>query len=573
MSASNYHTQSEMTMKKRKQLLVVSLVLCALLCSFALADDQRRTKSSSIGVSRTTDAAGVYNVKAFGARGDGKALDTPAINKAIEVAAAAGGGTVRFPAGNYLSVSIRLKSNISLYLDQGATIVAAEPSKTTRYDPPEPNPWDAYQDFGHSHWHNSLIWGENLENISILGPGLIWGKGLVRSGGQSRTKEQNDALNNARASEPVRPFGYPNPRDAVEPGWGNKAISLKLSRNVLIRDISILHGGHFAILATGVDNLTIDNVKIDTNRDGIDVDACRNVRISNCSVNSPFDDGICPKSTFALGFARATENVTITNCQVSGYDEGTFLDGTYKREYTRYSHNSTTGRIKFGTESNGGFKNITISNCVFDYSRGFALESVDGGLLEDVTITNITMRDITNSPFFLRLGNRARGPKETTTVGQLRRVLISNVVVYNADSRYASIISGIPGHDIEDVRLSNIRIYYKGGGTKEQAALEPPEKEKDYPEPVMFGEMPAYGFFIRHVKALEMSDVEVSYMKEDLRPAFVLNDVKGADFYRIKAQHAPDVPTFALTNVENFSVQQSAQFPDTRLDRVKQKKL
>jgi polygalacturonase len=573
MSASNYQTQSEMPMKKRKQLLVVSLVLCALLCSFPFVEGQRRSKSSSIGVSRTADAAGVYNVKAFGARGDGKALDTPAINKAIEVAAAAGGGTVRFPAGNYLSVSIRLKSNISLYLDQGATIVAAEPSKTIRYDPPEPNPWDAYQDFGHSHWHNSLIWGENLENISILGPGLIWGKGLVRSGGQSRTKEQNDTLNNARASEPVRPFGYPNPRDAVEPGWANKTISLKLCRNVLIRDISILHGGHFAILATGVDNLTIDNVKIDTNRDGIDVDACRNVRISNCSVNSPFDDGICPKSTFALGFARATENVTITNCQVSGYDEGTFLDGTYKREYTRYSHNSTTGRIKFGTESNGGFKNITISNCVFDYSRGFALESVDGGLLEDVTITNITMRDITNSPFFLRLGNRARGPKETTTVGQLRRVLISNVVVYNADSRYASIISGIPGHDIEDVRLSNIRIYYKGGGTKEQAALEPPEKEKDYPEPVMFGEMPAYGFFIRHVKGLEMSDVEVSYMKEDLRPAFVLNDVKGADFYRIKAQHAPDMPTFALTNVENFSVLQSAQFPDTRLDRVKQRKL
>jgi polygalacturonase len=563
-----------MTMNRRKQLSVVSLVLFALFCTFPLADGQRRSKSSRLGPNRSAaDVAGVYNVKAFGARGDGKALDTPAINKAIGVAAAAGGGTVRFPAGNYLSVSIRLKSNVSLYLDQGATIIAAEPSKDAKYDPPEPNPWDAYQDFGHSHWHNSLIWGENVENVSILGPGRIWGKGLLRSGGQSRTKEQNDALNAARASEPQRPFGYPNPRDAVEPGWGNKAVSLKLSRNVLIRDISILHGGHFAILATGVDNLTIDNVKIDTNRDGIDVDACRNVRISNCSVNSPFDDGICPKSTFALGFLRATENVTITNCQVSGYDEGTFLDGTYKREYTRYSHNSTTGRIKFGTESNGGFKNITISNCVFDYSRGFALESVDGGLLEDVTITNITMRDITNSPFFLRLGNRARGPKESTTVGQLRRVLISNVVVYNADPRYASIISGIPGHDIEDVRFSNIRIYYKGGGTKEQAALDPPEKETDYPEPVMFGEMPAYGFFIRHVKGLEMSDVEVSYMKEDFRPAFVLNDVKRADFFRVKSQHAPDVPTFTLTNVEDFSVQQSPQLSDTRIERVKQKKL
>src|SRR5262249_22481228 len=159
--------------------------------------------------------------------------------------------------------------------------------------------------------------------------------------------------------------------------------------------------------------------------------------------------------------------------------------GTYKREYNRYSHNSTTGRIKFGTESNGGFKNITITNCVFDYSRGLALESVDGGSLEDVTITNITMRDITNSPFFLRLGNRARGPKETTPVSKLRRVLISNVVVYNADPKYASIISGVPSSAIEDVRLSNIRIYYQGGGTKQQAALNPPENERDYPEPVM----------------------------------------------------------------------------------------
>ncbi|MGH9970757.1 MAG: rhamnogalacturonidase [Pyrinomonadaceae bacterium] len=560
-------------MKTKKQLSVVALALVALVTSFLVAEGQRRRIPPSRSAAATADAAGVYNVKTFGAKGDGHALDTPAINKAIEVAAAAGGGTVRFPAGNYLSVSIRLKSNISLYLDQGATIIAAEPSKGFKYDPPEPNPWDAYQDFGHSHWHNSLIWGENLQNVSILGPGLIWGKGLVRSGGSSRTAEQNAALNNARASEPARPFGYPNPRDAVEPGWGNKAISLKLCRNVVIRDISILHGGHFAILATGVDNLTIDNVKIDTNRDGMDIDACRNVRVSNCSVNSPFDDAICPKSSFALGFARATENVTITNCQVSGYDEGTFLDGTYKREYTRYSHNSPTGRIKFGTESNGGFKNITISNCVFDYSRGFALESVDGGLLEDVTITNITMRDIVNPPFFLRLGNRARGPKETTTVGELRRIIISNVIVHNADPKYGSIISGIPGHDIEDVKLNNIRIYYKGGGTKEQAALEPPEKEKDYPEPVMFGEMPAYGFFVRHVNGLEMNNVEVSYMKEDLRPAFVLNDVKGVEFYRLRAQRAADVPTFLLTNVENFSVQQSASLPDTRLERVKQGKL
>ena len=395
----------------------------------------------------------------------------------------------------------------------------------------------------------------------------------MRGGNQSRTKEQNDALRDVKTDKATAPFGYPNPRDAVEVGWGNKSIALKLCRNVIIRDISILHGGHFAILATGVDNLTIDNVKIDTNRDGIDVDACRHVRVSNCSVNSPFDDGICPKSSYALGFARATENVTITNCQVSGYDEGTFLNGTYKREYKQYSHDSPTGRIKFGTESNGGFRNITISNCVFDYSRGFALESVDGGLLEDVTISNVTMRDIVNAPFFLRLGSRSRAPREAAQVGALRRVLISNVVVYNADPRYASIISGIPGHDIEDVTLSNIHIYYQGGGTRAQAALEPPEKEADYPEPVMFGEMPAYGFFIRHARGIALKDVEVGFLKDDLRPPFVLSDVRGADFQRVRVQVAAGLPTFMLTNVEDFTVQQSRPVPDTRLERVKQGKL
>ncbi len=515
--------------------------------------------------------ANVYNVKTYGATSDGKTIDTPAINKAIATAAAAGGGTVYFPAGNYLSVSIHLQSNIALYLDHGATIIAANTSSDAKYDPPEPNEWDKYQDFGHSHWHNSLIWGENLTNVSILGPGTIWGKGLVRSGTQSRTQQQNDALNAARANEPETPFGYPNPRDAVESGWGNKSIALKSCRNVTIRDISILHGGHFAILATGVDNFTVDNVKIDTNRDGIDFDACKNVRVSNCTVNSPFDDGICPKSSFALGYARATENVTITNCQVSGYDEGTLLDGTFKRDFRAANGTfSPTGRIKFGTESNGGFKNITIDNCVFDYSRGLALESVDGALLEDVTISNITMRDVANCPIFLRLGSRMRGPSGPA-VGELRRVKISNVVVYNAEPRYASIISGIPGHDIQDVTLQNIRIYYRGGGSKAQAGLQPPEKENDYPEPTMFGEIPAYGFFIRHIRGLEMNNISVSYLKDDARAPFIINDGKSIESRNVKAAHAAGVPTFILNDIENFSIHDSYPLDDLRLPSAKQR--
>ena len=509
----------------------------------------------------------VFNVKNFGAVGDGKTLDSPAINKAIDEAASNNGGTVYFPAGTYLSVSIHLRSNIALYLDQGATILAADPKDGYKYDLPEENKWDEYQDFGHTYFHNSLIWGENLENISILGPGLINGDGLVRGGSQSRTKEEQEALKGkAPKGREIGPFGYPNARDNVEPGWGNKAIALKLCRNIILKDFSILHGGHFAILATAADNLTINNLKLDTDRDGMDIDCCKNVRISDCFVNSPFDDGICLKSSYPLGYARATENVTITNCQVSGYDEGTMLDGTYKREYKKYSHHSPTGRIKFGTESNSDFKNITISNCVFDYCRGLALETVDGSHLEDVTINNITMRDIENCPIFLRLGRRMRGP-EGRSIGELRRVIISNVVIYNAAPK-SVLILGLPEKDIEDVQLYNIKIYYKGGGTKEQAAINLPEDETGYPEPDNFGDTPAYGFFIRHVKNIKMSNIEVKYLNEDLRSPFILDDVKGAELNFIQADKANDVSTFKLKDIEGLKIFKCESVKDTIMNHV-----
>ena len=487
-----------------------------------------------------------FDVHSFGTKGDGKTLDTPAINRAIEAASTNGGGTVVFPAGSYLCYSIHLKSNVALFLGSGATIVAADgpsPGATSGYDAPEPNQWDHYQDFGHSHWHNSLIWGEGLSNISIVGPGLIWGKGLSRGAGDT----------------------------ALPAGVGNKSISLKNCRNVIFRDVSFLHGGHFAILATGVDNLTIDNLLIDTNRDGIDVDCCRNVHISNCSVNSPWDDAICPKSSFALGYPRTTDNVTIANCYVTGgYEEGTLLDASYKRIGPDYNA-PRNGRIKFGTESNGGFRNLTVTNCVLEDCRGIALETVDGGLLEDVAISNLTMRDITDVPFFLRLGSRMRGP-EGVPIGHFRRVLISNVVVSNADSRQAAIISGIPDHYIEDVKFDNIYVQHRGGGTKETALISPPEIEHEYPDPNRFGPMPAHGFFIRHVKGVDMRDIEIKTLRDDLRPAFVLYDVDGADFTHLKLPRTAD-KSFVLRNVRSFNLVQSRPIPDTYLDNASQKTL
>src|SRR5262252_7219945 len=427
-----------------------------------------------------------FDVKFFGAAGDGKTVDTPAINRAIEAAAAAGGGTVQFPAGSYLCYSIRLKSKVTLNLSSGATIVAAETDAAKpgdSYDPAESNaPWESYQDYGHNHWHNSLIWGEGLENVSICGPGLLWGKGLSRGEGAG----------------PV----------AEKPGVGNKAIALKNCRNVLLRDFSILHGGHFGILATGVSNLTIDNLKIDTQRDGIDVDCCRNVRISNCTVNSPWDDAICLKSSFALGYPCDTDTVTISDCVVSGsYLEGAMLDASFK-QFPSSSEVDRNGRIKFGTESNGGFKNITISNCVFDGCFGVAILSVDGAEIEDVTISNITMRGTVASPIFLRLGSRMRGPAGVP-VGSIRRVNISNIVGSSGSSQICSMLVGIPGHPVEDVTIRNILIQHSGGGSRQDAALKLPENEKEYPEPTMFGTTPAHGFYIRHAKRIEISDYKV----------------------------------------------------------------
>ena len=505
--------------------------------------------------------AAVFDVKAFGAKGDGKTPDRDAINKAIDAAAAAGGGTVFFPAGTYLTGSIRLRSNITLQFDSGSTLEAsADPAA---YDAAEPNQWDKFQDFGHSHFHNSLIWGEGLENVTIAGGGLIGGKALTRG---------------------------------ERGGGGDKAIALKLCRRVTLRDFTILTGGHFGILATGVDNLTIDNLTIDTNRDGIDLDSCRNVRISNSSVNAPNDDAIVLKGTHALGYARSTENVTITNSLVSGYDIGSLVDGTYQRTVKQApDRDGPTGRIKIGTESEGDFRNIAISNVVFDRSRGLALESVDGAHIEDIAISNITMREVSNAPIFLRLGSRLRAP-EGTAAGSIRRVSIANLVAYDVDPRYGSILSGIPGYDIEDVKLSDIRIWYRGGLTLEQVARQPadlvntfffratggvpprqpyatPEREKEYPEPSMFGMLPAYGFFLRHVKGIELNNVEVGFLKEDGRPPFVLDAVKAADFQHVKAQKAAGVPAFVLLNVEGFSVHGSPLTPDVHLLQVDRKEM
>lgn len=219
------------------------------------------------------------------------------------------------------------------------------------------------------------------------------------------------------------------------------------------------------------------------------------------------------------------------------------------------------------TKINGGFRNITVSNCTFDGCGGTALESVDGADLADVTFTGITMRDISNTPIFLRLGSRMRGP-QSRPIGTLRRVILSNIVSFNSAARICSIISGIPEHAIEDVKISDIYLHHLGGGTPRMASIQPAEFESKYPQPTMFGAMPAHGFFVRHANNVEFSNVEIASEKPDARPAFVLDSVQGADFFRVKTPRGGG-PVFSLREVSDFRTL-SCRTKDIHLQQVKQ---
>ena len=452
-----------------------------------------------MSVLATQAMPGIYHVKDFGAKGDGKTLDHTAINKAIEAATNNGGGQVILSAGTYLCGSIHLKSNVDLHLMAGATILAA-PAELKAYDESEVFGGPEYQDGGHTYFHNSLIWAEEQQNISITGRGMIDGEGLTRHDTENAGNVQGGSI-----------------------GTGDKSIALKRCRNVTIRDITIYRGGHFAIIATGCDIGTIDNVTIDTNRDGIDIDCCKYFTVSNTKVNTPNDDAIVLKSSYALKRPVLCEHILITNCIVTGYKLGTFLDGTYVPEKVNW----VCGRIKLGTESNGGYRNITISNCTCMWSSGLAFEEVDQGRMENIVVNNISLSHVHHYPIYITTGCRNRGPKERTEVSSARDISISNVIADDCDSLAGIIVTGLEGAPIRNVSLSNIRIQYRGGGKKVTTPYR--EQGTNYPEPRWAGPTPAYGLFARHVDGLRLQNVKFELMRPDERPDIIMEDVRLED--------------------------------------------
>lgn len=472
----------------RKNLLFVLLTLS---CLSAIADNLND-----------------YNVRSFGAVGDGKSLDSPAINTAIESAFANGGGKIIVPAGIYLCGSIHLKSNIELHLLPGAIIKAA-PASMKVYDESESfGGFPEYQDGGHTYFHNSLIWAEGQDNISITGRGMIDGEGLTKKDTENAGNVQGGSI-----------------------GTGDKAIALKLCTNILIRDITIFRGGHFAIIITGCEKGTIDNVTIDTNRDGIDIDCCKYLTVTNTKVNTPNDDGIVLKSSYALKKPVPCENILINNCIVTGYKLGTFLDETYIPEKVNW----VCGRIKLGTESNGGYRNIAISNCTMMYSSGLAFEEVDQGRMENIAVSNITMNHVHHYPIYITTGCRNRGPKEVTSPSYGGDIMISNVIADDADSLAGIIVTGMKEEPLRNIRLHNIQIRYRGGGTSDLSKKEYREQGTNYPEPRWAGPTPAYGLYARHVDGLTVRGLYLETIRPDYRHVVILDDVKNADIQDLTA--------------------------------------
>ena len=409
----------------------------------------------------------VYDARDYGAKPDGKTLCTEAIQKAIDHCAKDGGGTVYFAPGTFLSGTIYMRSDVTVHIGTGCTLLGSADLKDY---PPTVQAFRSYTD---NYTDKSLIYGENLERVAIVGQGIIDGQGRAFKGPYK-----------------VRPY----------------MIRLIGCRDVLVKDVTIRNSPMWVQHYLACDDVRITGItvrsRVNANNDGINIDCCRRVIISDCSVDSG-DDAIVLKSTAD----RACENVVIRNCVLS----------------------SRCNALKMGTESNGGFQNIVMSGCVIYDTRlaGVALEIVDGGTMDGVVVSDITMSGV-GAPIFLRLGNRARPFKkdvEKPGIGIMRNINISGIEATRAGPTGCA-ISGIPEAKIENVTLSNLRLAFDGGGTKQDASRDVPEKPTDYPEFSMFGRVPAYGFYCRHVKDLKLLNVELQSAQSDLRHALVCDDVE-----------------------------------------------
>jgi len=498
-------------------------------------------RSNKIRISKSSPKK--YIVTDYGAVGDGTTLNTKAIQRTIDAAASSDGGLVVIPEGRFLSGSISLKTGVSLYLNFNAVLLGST------------NPFDYLSGNTLNHFINA----ENAKNIGILGKGII--------DGQGRDVALNivDLYYTGDWKEPN--YNYRRNRSNKRP----HLLKLLNCENILIEEITVKNPAFWVLDLERCNQLKIDNVTIDSdaywNNDGIDIVDCQNVSITNCTVNSA-DDGICLKSHHP---DHINDNIYIANCTIR----------------------SSASAIKFGTRSDGGFKNVKIENIfVYDtYRSSIALESVDGGVLENIEISNIKANN-TGNAIFIKLGQRNQQDGEVTNkankVGTVKNITIKNMdvqVPFDApDKKYdirgpklpffhnifPASITGMPEHYVENVTLEDINIIYPGRANKGYAYMpvhrldDVPENESSYPEFSMFGELPCWGLFVRHVKGLSMKNIDLKVREYDYRPAFVFDNVNDLELKRFRVKDVKETESVILRNVVNL---------DTDVDKKKIKRV
>lgn len=450
-----------------------------------------------------------FNVKDFGAVGNGTSLDSPAVNAAIAAAGAAGGGIVTFPAGTYLCGSIHLTNNLTLYLSNNAVIWAS----TNDIDPHESSSYSSYQDEGHSYFHDSLIWGSKLTNLTFAGPGKIDGhKGLTTG----------------------------NPSSATP---GDKALCLVMCSNITITDITITNGGHFGILAQACTNIFLSGAKIweKTSRDGFNLIDSSDVLVTNCDLQGS-DDTMCLKSTYALGRKGSSRNIRVVNCQILS------------------TENNAT---QFGSETVGDFSNVTFSNIVITGAgkAGIGITSQDGAVIDGVTYNNITMSNCA-CPIFIKLDYRTTDTPNPA-VGAIRNISIANVTAVHSTLFNRTNTSTINGYSntntltnvcIENITFSNVNVSNIGGHPAGDITIYPLENQNWQPQG--FGQWPSYGWYLRWARNITFTNCQVHFDHNDDRPAIIADTVTNVFFTGFIADVGNNNTNYDMgfTNAFNFSV-------------------
>jgi hypothetical protein len=425
-----------------------------------------------------------FDVRSFGAAGNGRQNDTPAFNSAIAAANQAGGGIVEVPPGTYLAgASIHMLSNVTLLLDAGATVLGAK----SGYDPPEPNPYARYEGDGHRHFHDAMIWGEDLHNIAFVGSGAIDGGG------------------NLVTANPV-------------PGQADKIISLVRCQGLTISGITLERGGHFAIHINDCREVRSNDLTILSagDRDGWDIVSSQDVRITNLTDHA-YDDALAFKSDYALGETLPSGNVVVKNARLSSV---------------------CCNALMFGSETCGNFTNYRFSQIVITGAgkSGLGMVSMDGGDISDVVYSDVTMSGVAG-PLMEKIGDR-RSCGGTPGIGSISDIRYENVHGTSLGT-YSPTLWGMPGHPITDVTFDRVVLTTRGRPTPSSTGV-PADNPVLY-NPDSIGPRPAYGLYVHDADGVTFDDGRLALASPDSRPAIVLNDARAVTLDRLALAGNPDV--------------------------------